>query len=72
MKEMLRSSVEALRAMGREGARRVAERHDACVEARKLACLFRALVSDEEMGVQLKQPATERGSSNESFRSVVG
>jgi colanic acid/amylovoran biosynthesis glycosyltransferase len=72
MKELLGSSVERLRAMGREGARRVAERHDACVEARKLANLFRAVVSNEELGVQENQAARERGSSNDSMGSVVG
>jgi len=72
MKELLGSSVERLRAMGREGARRVAERHDACVEARKLANLFRAVVSNEELGVQENRAARERGSSNDSMGSVVG
>jgi glycosyltransferase involved in cell wall biosynthesis len=72
MKELLGSSVETLRAMGREGARRVAERHDACVEARKLAGLFRALVSEQEIGVQENEVARERGSSKESMSSVVG
>ena len=40
MREALTAPVEVLERMGREGARRVAERHDAEVEARKLASLF--------------------------------
>jgi glycosyltransferase involved in cell wall biosynthesis len=72
MKEILTASVDTLRAMGREGARRVAERHDACVEARRLARLFRAMVNEEELGVQTNRVATETGSSNESMRSAVG
>jgi colanic acid/amylovoran biosynthesis glycosyltransferase len=42
MREALTTPVEQLRRMGREGARRVAERHDARIEARKLAALFGA------------------------------
>jgi glycosyltransferase involved in cell wall biosynthesis len=40
MREALAAPVEELERMGREGARRVAERHDASAEARKLAALF--------------------------------
>ena len=40
MREALASPVEELARMGREGARRVAERHDSRVEARKLSALF--------------------------------
>lgn len=40
MREALAAPVEDLERMGREGARRVAERHDASIEARKLAGLF--------------------------------
>ena len=40
MREALAAPVEDLERMGREGARRVAERHDASTEARKLAALF--------------------------------
>ena len=40
MREALSSPVEELARMGREGARRVAERHDSRIEARKLAALF--------------------------------
>lgn len=42
MREALSSPVEELARMGREGARRVAERHDARIEARKLSGLFAA------------------------------
>jgi glycosyltransferase involved in cell wall biosynthesis len=42
MREALASPSEELGRMGREGARRVAERHDARIEARKLARLFAA------------------------------
>ena len=37
MREALAAPVEELERMGREGARRVAERHDSLSEARKLA-----------------------------------
>jgi colanic acid/amylovoran biosynthesis glycosyltransferase len=40
MREALAAPVEDLERMGREGGRRVAERHDASIEARKLAALF--------------------------------
>lgn len=40
MREALGAPAEDLERMGREGARRVAERHDARVEAAKLASLF--------------------------------
>jgi glycosyltransferase involved in cell wall biosynthesis len=40
MREALASPVEELARMGREGARRVAGRHDARIEARKLSALF--------------------------------
>ena len=40
MTNVLAQPIEKLRAMGREGARRVAERHDAATEAAKLARLF--------------------------------
>jgi glycosyltransferase involved in cell wall biosynthesis len=69
MKEVLGTSVEVLRAMGREGARRVAERHDACVEARKLSRLFRALVGEVELEVEEVDVATKRSNSE---ASVVG
>jgi glycosyltransferase involved in cell wall biosynthesis len=72
MKEILSASVEALRAMGRAGARRVAERHDACVEARRLGRLFRALVGDEQLGVQTNAVAKQTGTASQSVRSVVG
>jgi glycosyltransferase involved in cell wall biosynthesis len=42
MREALAAPVEELERMGREGARRVAERHDASAEARKLVALFAA------------------------------
>jgi glycosyltransferase involved in cell wall biosynthesis len=42
MRACLAAPVEDLERMGREGARRVAERHDASKEARKLADLFGA------------------------------
>lgn len=42
MREALTAPVEELERMGREGARRVAERHDVLVEAGKLAALFAA------------------------------
>lgn len=44
MRAALDAPVEQLVAMGREGARRVAERHDAAKEARKLAELFAASI----------------------------
>jgi colanic acid/amylovoran biosynthesis glycosyltransferase len=40
MRSVLEEDVERLRAMGRDGAARVAERHDAAREAQKLALLF--------------------------------
>jgi colanic acid/amylovoran biosynthesis glycosyltransferase len=40
IREALVCPVEELARMGREGARRVAERHDARIEARKLSALF--------------------------------
>jgi colanic acid/amylovoran biosynthesis glycosyltransferase len=40
MREALSSPVEELARMGREGSRRVAERHDVRIEARKLSALF--------------------------------
>ena len=40
MREALSSPVEELARMGREGARRVAQEHDARIEARKLSALF--------------------------------
>ena len=40
MREALAAPVEELERMGRDGARRVAEHHDASIEARKLAALF--------------------------------
>jgi colanic acid/amylovoran biosynthesis glycosyltransferase len=40
MREALAAPVEELERMGREGGRRVAERHDALAEARKLSELF--------------------------------
>ncbi len=42
LREALDAPLERLAAMGQEGARIVAERHDAGVEARKLAALFSA------------------------------
>ena len=42
MREALAAPVEELERMGREGARRVAERHDALIEARKLSALIGA------------------------------
>ena len=47
MREALSSPVEELARMGREGARRVAERHDSRIEARKLSALFEAGPSPE-------------------------
>jgi colanic acid/amylovoran biosynthesis glycosyltransferase len=47
MREALSSPVEELGRMGREGARRVAEQHDARIEARKLSALFAADISAE-------------------------
>jgi colanic acid/amylovoran biosynthesis glycosyltransferase len=42
IREALKSPVETLARMGREGSRRVAERHDARIEAGKLSVLFEA------------------------------
>ena len=42
MREAVTAPVEVLERLGLEGARRVAERHDALIEASKLARLFRA------------------------------
>jgi colanic acid/amylovoran biosynthesis glycosyltransferase len=47
IQEMLASPVEDLARMGLEGARRVAERHDPRIEARKLSALFEAGVSPD-------------------------
>jgi glycosyltransferase involved in cell wall biosynthesis len=69
MKEVLGTSVEVLREMGREGARRVSERHDACVEAQKLARLFRALAGQAGLEVKEVDAAAKSGNSE---ASVVG
>ena len=45
MRRALAAPLEQLEAMGREGARRVGERHDARIEAARLAVLFGADVS---------------------------
>jgi glycosyltransferase involved in cell wall biosynthesis len=45
MREVLSAPVEQLRQMGRNGARRVAEQHDARIEAKALLELFRTSVS---------------------------
>jgi glycosyltransferase involved in cell wall biosynthesis len=42
MRNVLAQPIEKLRAMGREGARRVAQRHDAATQAAQLAKLFAA------------------------------
>jgi colanic acid/amylovoran biosynthesis glycosyltransferase len=57
MREALASPPEELGRMGREGARRVAERHDARIEARKLSLLFSAN-SPPEFVLPPSQPAS--------------
>jgi colanic acid/amylovoran biosynthesis glycosyltransferase len=42
MREVLVAPTETLGRMGGEGARRIAERHDSSIEARKLVGLFRS------------------------------
>src|SRR3712207_6078660 len=53
MRAALETPVEKLEQMGREGALRVAEQHDAAIEASKLAALFRANIEKSQ------NPATE-------------
>jgi glycosyltransferase involved in cell wall biosynthesis len=48
MRTVLDAPVEQLAAMGREGARRVAEQHNAAKEARKLAELFAASIRSRQ------------------------
>ena len=43
MKQVLAENIDHLAEMGRQGAQRVAQRHDACHEAKLLATLFRAI-----------------------------
>jgi colanic acid/amylovoran biosynthesis glycosyltransferase len=68
MREALASPVEELARMGREGARRVAERHDSRIEARKLSTLFGAsgrlsAVSDQLSAVSQQGTVLATGSS---------
>jgi colanic acid/amylovoran biosynthesis glycosyltransferase len=48
IRQVLREDIATLREMGREGAKRVAERHDACQEAKSLSRLFRAVADGAE------------------------
>jgi colanic acid/amylovoran biosynthesis glycosyltransferase len=57
MREALAAPVEELERMGLEGARRVAESHDALIEARKLSALF-AASSDDPPSVPAPDLAT--------------
>jgi hypothetical protein len=57
MREALSSPIEELGRMGREGARRVAERHDARIEARKLSTLF---ATGSTSGAAASQPDLAR------------
>lgn len=63
MAEVLAAEPARLEAMGRTGAARVAERHDAAAEAAKLAALFAGLETDATAGRPARPGASLQGAA---------
>jgi glycosyltransferase involved in cell wall biosynthesis len=59
IREALDAPVERLERMGRAGALRVAERHDAAVEAAKLVTLFRQVIAPPALPRREADPVVE-------------
>lgn len=67
MAEVLAAEPATLEAMGRAGAARVAERHDAAAEAARLAALFAGLDADATAGRPVRPGASLQGAAAGEF-----
>jgi glycosyltransferase involved in cell wall biosynthesis len=63
LRRVLTEDVSILRQMGSAGRRRVLERHDACIEARKLSDLFRSIAQEEDAAINTTAMTTSERAS---------